>query len=254
MSFSQIVVSQRGSVQLITIDSPPINAVSLEVLTEVETVLDTAGRDTGIGAIVITGNDETFSGGADAAGPKEPVVGVESDTILAHRMLNKMGSYAKPIIAAVNGYAGNGGNEFALACDVRIAGENAEFEQPELQAGVFPGYGGVQRLTRLIGYGRAMEMMLSGRRVGAQEALAVGLVTKVVPVADTVDVAVATGQHYADILDPHGLGVFMERMWSSQSEPFAVGLRNDQIAFDELKKTPEAKAAIARMMKRLGLT
>jgi enoyl-CoA hydratase len=137
-----------------------------------------------------------------------------------------------------------------LACDIRIAADNARFAQLEVHAGLFPGFGGAQRLPRLIGHGRATEMIMTGRMVGAEEALTMGLVSRVTPLQDTLTEAVALGQQLATTLDPNALGMYKSRVSLGANETYEEALKNDQIAFDKIAASPEAKTAMERFISR----
>lgn len=243
-------VSTQGTVLILELALPPINGVSIAVLKDINAALDMAENDAAIGSIVITGSDGLFSGGAGENGPGEMGPNGESHSEFAYTTFNRMEASGISIIAAVRGLAANGGNELALACDLRVAADNARFAQLEVQAGLFPGFGGAQRLPRLIGHGRAKEMILTGRMVGAEEALTVGLVSRVTPLEDTLNEAVKLGEQLADTLDSNALGVYKNRMSLAASESHQKALKNDQVAFDEIAASPEAKIALERFIKR----
>ena len=177
-------------VALITIDRPDVlNALSFDLLRELAGVLERLDEDPSCRAIVLTGaGSRAFAAGADI----RELAGQTSASLSAGHDFDAWGridAIGLPIIAAVRGFALGGGCELAMACDMLIAGDDAVFGQPEITLGVIPGAGGTQRLTRAIGQARAMELVLTGRTFGADEAYAAGLVTRVVPAAATVDAA-----------------------------------------------------------------
>ena len=183
--YRNIRLERRGSSAVVTIDRPQVlNALSAETLGELERAIDEAAADDRIRAVIITGGgDKAFVAGADI---KElQALGTAQDGFehsrSSHQLLFKMEALPKPVIMAVNGYALGGGCELALAGDIIIAAENAQFGQPEVGLGIIPGFGGTQRLPRLVGRTSALEMILTGGRIGAQDALAIGLVNRVVP-------------------------------------------------------------------------
>ena len=207
-------------------------------------------EDNTIGAIVLTGSDNVFSSGAGGESLQKVKKDEKTHAVIAHETFNRIESFPKPVIAAINGISAGGGNELALSCDIRIAAVSAKFRQHELQAGLIPGFGGMQRLPRLVGQSRAMEMILTGRFIGANEALSIGLVTSVVPDSKVVSHAIVLGQQLNDNLDKKALAQFKKRMSLSYNETFKEALKNDQIAFDELATSPEIKEAIGKFIKR----
>jgi enoyl-CoA hydratase len=189
MVFETILVETRDKVGLITLNRPQaLNALNSALLNEVNQALDTFEADQNIGCIVITGSEKAFAAGADI---KEMAELTYPHNYMADLFSGweKVSGRRKPMIAAVAGFALGGGCEFAMMCDFIIAADNAKFGQPEIKLGVMPGAGGTQRLTRAIGKARSMEMILTGRNMGAREAEAHGLVTQVVPAEATVPAA-----------------------------------------------------------------
>ncbi|HTJ24548.1 MAG TPA: enoyl-CoA hydratase-related protein [Candidatus Limnocylindria bacterium] len=188
-----IVIERVGPVATVTLNRPEVlNALSVAMLDELTQTFEDLGRDATLRAVVLTGaGTKAFAAGADIgelhalpdarAGEAQAVRG-QATTLAIERL-------AVPVIAAVNGYALGGGCELAMACDVRIAAEHARFGQPEVNLGVLPGYGGTQRLTRLVGEGMAMYLCLTGEMIDAAEALRIGLVQKVVPADALLDEA-----------------------------------------------------------------
>lgn len=250
-TFTNIEVSRQQNVVLLRINTPPRNEVSKKTLTEIDNGLDLAAADETVGAVVITGSGNVFSGGAGGDGLKRNLQGAPTHASLAHKVYSRIESFPKPVIAAINGVSANGGNELAMSCDIRIAGESATFRQSELQVGLIPGFGGMQRLPRLIGTGRAMEMMLTGRIVKANEALSYGLVSSIVEDSDVVPEAVALGQRLSETLVKHSFAEFKKRIARSYDEPLSVALQNDQHTFDRLIASEETRAAIARFIEKM---
>ncbi|MBU8919809.1 enoyl-CoA hydratase/isomerase family protein [Bacillus sp. FJAT-29953] len=181
MSFDNILVEKRGSIGVIKINRPSVrNALDQDTITEMEEGFEALERDDSIGVIVFTGTgDKAFAAGADI----NQVHGYQPMDAIGFgmsRFYQKVESCSKVTIAAVNGYALGGGSELALSCDIRIASENAKFGLPELNLAVIPAAGGTQRLTRLIGKSRALDLILTGDMITAQEAKEIGLVSLVV--------------------------------------------------------------------------
>jgi enoyl-CoA hydratase/carnithine racemase len=192
MSSSQPLVSverRDDGVAVLRIENGKVNALSTGLLEQLEGAAQ-ALIDAPPGAVVVTGGDRVFAAGADIsefAGPDEArTIGMQF-----LRALNAVADIPRAVIAAVSGVALGGGCELALACDLRIASDRARFGQPEVLLGIIPGGGGTQRLARLVGPARAKDIVLSGRQVGADEALAMGLVDRVAPAAEVQEAALA---------------------------------------------------------------
>jgi 3-hydroxypropionyl-coenzyme A dehydratase len=178
-----IQLEPRGEVAIIKINRPEaLNAVNIDVITELSRTIDVVGIDDGIKAVIITGaGEKSFCAGADIAYMVniDPVK-AEKYASSAQAVLNKIEKLEKPVIAAVNGFALGGGCELALVCDIRIASNNAKIGQPEVTIGIPPGWGGTQRLVRIVGPAKAKELIFTGKMVTAEEALQIGLVNKVI--------------------------------------------------------------------------
>ena len=202
MAYENITVDRRGRVGLVTLNRPKaLNALNGALIGELNAVLDSFEAEDEIGAVVITGNETAFAAGADINEMRALsfVDAHRSDFIAKwHRIT----VFRKPVVAAVAGYALGGGCELAMMCDIVIAADNARFGQPEIKLGVIPGAGGTQRLTRAVGKSKAMEMILTGRMMDAEEAERSGLASRVVPVADVVDEAMAVAERIAHFSAP----------------------------------------------------
>ncbi len=181
-----VLCERSGRIALITINRPEaLNALNNQVLSELEALIQAIAADKEIYGVIITGTGRAFAAGADIAQMKD-YRGEEARAYAgyAQKVFNSIEDLEKPVIAAVNGYALGGGCELSLSCDIRIASEKAVFGQPEVDLGVVPCFGGTQRLTRLIGTGLAKELIYTGRKVKADEALRMGIVNKVVSTDD----------------------------------------------------------------------
>ena len=181
--YETLLLERRERVAIITINRPEKrNALNIQTRIEGSRVLDELRADEQIRVVVITGaGEKAFIAGADIADFAGRTSITQREVMLERSLFNAIDSFPKPVIAMINGYCLGGGCELALACDIRIASETASFGQPEINLGIIPGGGGTQRLTRLIGEGKAMELILSGEIIDAKTALAMGLVNHVVP-------------------------------------------------------------------------
>lgn len=187
MSYETITVEKRDNgVAVLTINRPDkLNALNKQVHLEGVAALDDLRRDDKVRVVVITGaGEKSFIAGADISEFAGQTPVTQRNTFLEKTFFNSIDSFPKPVIAMVNGFCLGGGNELALACDLRVCSENARFSQPEINLGIMPGGGGTQRLTRLIGEGRSMEIMLTGEMIDAATALKFGLVNYVWPAAE----------------------------------------------------------------------
>ena len=181
MDFQNLIVTKEGRLGIIQLNRPSVlNALSTELISELVKALEALDKDETVNVIVLTGGEKVFAAGADI---KEMSQATTVELILDKRfeLWDKIRMITKPIIAAVTGYCLGGGNELAMNCDIVIASESAIFGQPEVNVGIMPGAGGTQRLTRMVGKAKAMQMILTGQPVSAEEALRMGLVSKVVP-------------------------------------------------------------------------
>ncbi|WP_066256069.1 enoyl-CoA hydratase/isomerase family protein [Neobacillus drentensis] len=185
-----IEASQKDHVLFLTINRPEVlNALNKEVMHRLQESLIQAESDESVKVIVITGKGKAFVAGADInefLSLKDAEEGREY-SLLGQNVFSSISKLAKPVICAINGYALGGGLELALACDIRIASENAKLGLPEIKLGLFPGYGGAQRLPRLVGKGMGLYMMLSGEMFSAQEAEKWGLIEQIVPQGELLD-------------------------------------------------------------------
>ena len=185
-SYETLLLERRGRVAVITINRPQkLNALNIQTRAEGAAALDELRDDNEIRVVVITGaGEKAFVAGADIAEFEGRTAVTQRDVMTARSLFTAVDTFPKPVIAMINGFCLGGGCELALSCDIRVASETARFGQPEINLGIIPGGGGTQRLTRLVGEGKAMELILTGDMIDAQHAFNLGLVNLVVPAAD----------------------------------------------------------------------
>lgn len=201
MEMKNLIYSADNNIATVTVNRPQsLNALNKDTLLEMRTCFKAIAEDKNIRVVIITGaGEKAFVAGADIAHmqPLDPLAGREFGQ-LGHEVMQLVENLPQPVIAAVNGFALGGGCELAISCDMRIASENAKFGQPEVKLGVIPGFGGTQRLPRLIGKGLACELLYSGDIIDAQEACRIGLVNRVVPLDSLMTDCEALAQKIAD--------------------------------------------------------
>lgn len=229
-SYSNIVVSTKGQVGIVQLNRPKVlNALSYELMGELVDALEDVDLDENIRAVILTGNQQVFSVGADI---KEMSDASAVEMMREKRFLlwDRIRKISKPLIAAVSGYCLGGGNELAMNCDIIIASESARFGQPEANIGVIPGAGGTQRLTRLIGKHRAMELILTGKMITAHEAERMGLVNRVVPAEVLLDEAQKLAEEIAGKA-PIAVRLAKESILKALDTPLESGLEFERKSF-----------------------
>lgn len=200
MEYENILLEKRGVVAIVSINRPKaLNALNLQTLQEMLHCFQELGKDDQTSVVILTGSGEkSFVAGADISHMQGlDVIEARNFGILGHEVAKTVEQLPQPVIAAVNGFALGGGCELAISCDMRFASENAKFGQPEVNLGVIPGFGGTQRLPRLIGKGLANELLFSGDIIDAQEALRIGLVNKVFPQEELLEKCLKFGEKIA---------------------------------------------------------
>ncbi|HOS68990.1 MAG TPA: short-chain-enoyl-CoA hydratase [Bacillota bacterium] len=191
--YNNVLYRVEDSIAFITLNRPKaLNALNTETLGELDAAVSAAGKDENVKVIVITGEGRAFVAGADISQMRGLTVQEGRDmTILGQEVFTRIENLDKPVIAAVNGFALGGGCELAMACDIRVASDKAKFGQPEVNLGIIPGYGGTQRLPRLVGKGAAKYLIFTGEMISAEEAFRIGLADKVVPAEELMDSVIA---------------------------------------------------------------
>ncbi len=250
MPFETILLDKDDSIGLITLNRPDaLNALSSTLVREVGEAIADLEADDAIGAIVITGSDKAFAAGADI---KEMAEKSFTDVLSENMFAAANDVFArarKPIIAAVAGYALGGGCEIAMACDFIIAADNAKFGQPEIKLGVIPGIGGSQRLTRAIGKAKSMDMILTGRMMDACEADSSGLVSRVVPLDDMMDVAMDVAKTIAGLSRPSVL-LAKEAVNRAFETTMSEGILFERRVFHSLFSTLDQKEGMAAFVEK----
>lgn len=191
MEYKNIIVKREDNIVIITMNrEKAMNALNDETIGELQSFFRHSWMDISIGCIIITGAGKAFVAGADITELAKCNVkkGVKK-SMLGHYLMKTIEDFPRPVIAAVNGFALGGGCELAMACDIRLASEKAKFSQPEVSLGLIPGYGGTQRLSRLVGRGKAKQLIFTGDMIDAKEAYRIGLVDEVYPPEELMDKA-----------------------------------------------------------------
>ncbi|MFK0314474.1 enoyl-CoA hydratase [Pseudomonas sp. NPDC090233] len=244
MAFETILLDIHGKVGLITLNRPQaLNALNAQIVSEINQALDQLERDPNIGCVVLTGSAKAFAAGADIKEMAElqyPQIYVDDLFSDADRVANRR----KPIIAAVSGFALGGGCELAMMCDFILAADNAKFGQPEINLGVLPGMGGTQRLTRAVGKAKAMELCLTGRLMGAEEAERAGLVARVVPQAELLEEALKVAATIAGKSIPVSMMV-KESVNRAFEVTLSEGVRFERRVFHAAFATEDQKEGMA---------
>ena len=244
MSYETILVEQRGAVTLITLNRPQaLNALNSTVLAEMIDVFAAYESDDSQRCAVVTGSEKAFAAGADIKEMSDKSF-AEMYRSNYFQAWDKVTATRKPWIAAVAGYALGGGCEFAMMADFIIAADSAQFGQPEIKLGVAPGMGGSQRLTRAIGKAKAMEMCLTGRMMGAEEAERSGLVARVVPAASLVEEALKTAETIAG-MSPLAAMANKEMVNAADETSLAQGLAFERRLFHALFGSEDQKEGMA---------
>ncbi len=249
MTYETILVETLGRVGLIRLNRPKaLNALNAQLIDDLSRALDGFESDAAVGAVVLTGSERAFAAGADVkemAGYSFPATYLD-DFIGAW---SRVARNRKPLIAAVSGFALGGGCELAMMCDMIIAADTAQFGQPEVRLGVIPGAGGTQRLTRAIGKAKAMDLCLTGRMMGAEEAERCGLVARIVPAAELVDTALSVAASIAGFPAAATL-LIKEAINRSFESSLTEGLLFEKRTFQALFGTPDQVEGMAAFVEK----
>lgn len=235
-----VTVSSAGAVGVLALNRPDVlNALNRELMQELVAELERMDRDDAVKAIVITGNDQAFAAGADI----KEMADESAVSLLLKRQFDvwdRIGGIAKPIIAAVSGHVLGGGCELMMSCDLVVASDTARFGQPEIRLGVMPGAGGTQRLTRAVGLRKAMELLLTGDTMPAEEALRCGLINKVAPVELYLQEALKLAHRIA-AQPPLAVRLIKQAVRKAEDLPLAEGLDYERQCFHLLFASEDQK-------------
>jgi enoyl-CoA hydratase/carnithine racemase len=227
-ALANVLCAKKGSVAYVTVNRPKVlNALNTATWKDLRTAFEYAREDATVRGVILTGaGDKAFVAGADISElAHATAIEAEQSSRFGQEVLDRIENLGKPVVAAINGFALGGGCETAMACTIRIAVEHARFGQPEVRLGLIPGGGGTQRLPRLVGKGRALQLILSGGMISAQEACRIGLVNEVVPAAELIQRAEAILKEIAanaPVAIRYALEATNKGMDTSQSEGLAL--------------------------------
>ena len=241
MNYKNLLLEMHGKVALITLNRPQVlNALSPELTAELSALLDELETDDAVAAVVLTGNEKAFAAGADIKAMKDlSYMDVyKSDFITT--TWERLSTFRKPSIAAVSGYALGGGCELAMMCDFIIAADTAKFGQPEITIGTIPAAGGTQRLARFIGKSKAMDMVLTGRMMDAQEAERCGLVSRLVSAEQLIDEALKAAEKISQMSAPVTM-MAKEAVNRAFEIPLSEGIRFERRLFHSTFATEDQK-------------
>src|SRR5205809_1047131 len=251
-TFDNIRFDRKDQIAYVTIDRPKVlNALNMATMGELVTIFTQLKDDREVRVVILTGaGEKSFVAGADIGElQKNNPVEAKEYTHRGQAVLNLIENLGKPVIACINGFALGGGCEMALACTMRLASENAKLGQPEVKLGIIPGYGGTQRLPRLVGKGIAMQLLLTGEMITAQEAYRIGLVNEVVAPADLISRAEAIAQKII-ANGPLAVQYTMEAENKGMETPLAEGLYLEAVLFGAACATEDKREGTSAFMEK----
>jgi enoyl-CoA hydratase len=250
--FDNLLLAREGAIALVTLNRPrSLNALDAATLDELERVFIELRDDDAVRVVVVTGSgDKAFVAGADVKEMSSLTpTAMWGYAARGQHTFDTIEQLGKPVVAAINGYALGGGCELALACTFRLAAETARFGQPEVNLGLVPGFGGTQRLVRLVGRGPALDLLLSGRQIDAAEALRLGLVDRVVPAADVMNAARQFATELA-AKPPLAVRWILEAVGAAQQGQGAGGQRLEAALFGLVSSTADMREGTAAFLAR----
>lgn len=247
-----IKVTREETVGIITVDNPPVNILTAQVIAELDQAIDEMNADCGVKCVIITGQGaNVFIAGADIreiakiSSPDE----AEQLALKGQAVINKLERSRKVFIAAINGVCVGGGNELAMACHLRVSSDRAKFSQPEIILGIIPGFGGTQRLVRLVGASKARELLLTGDNITAQEALRIGLINKVVPDGEVLKQSLGLAKKIATKSRP-AIELMQEAVSEGACLPLDEALKMEARLFSKISQTRDMKEGVRSFLEK----
>ena len=247
-----VIHAVESGIAIVTINRPPVNALSRQVMQELEQALEAVRADQAVKVVILTGGGSfAFVAGADIKEISQLGSGQEAAQVAAQgqAVLMKIQRLGKPVIAAINGVCLGGGNEVAMACHLRVAGDRARFGQPEINLGIIPGFGGTQRLPRLIGTAKATELILTGDMITAQEAHRLGLVNQVVPQDQVLKVAKDLARKIAS-KGQVAVRAALQAIEDGRERPLNEGVANEAALFGRIAETDDCKEGVKAFLEK----
>jgi len=250
--YQNVKVSVEDRIATLTIDHPPANAFDTQTVLDLESAFDAVSQDAEVKVIIITGAGQfAFVAGADINEINALKTPEEAKQVLlkGQSLFNKIEASRKPVIAAINAVCLGGGNELAMSCHIRIASANARFGQPEINLGVIPGWGGTQRLPRYVGKGKALELLLTGDMINAQEAYRIGLVNQVVPAGQVLKAAQGLAKKIAS-RSAVAIGAILDAVETGLAGSLADGLLYEADKFAALVETEDMREGVSAFLEK----
>lgn len=249
--YKNVKVEKREKVLMVTISRvEALNALNRETIRELQNVFSSHWSDANVGCVIITGEGKAFVAGADISEIAElDSINGTDYSALGNHLMKTIANFPKPVIAAINGFALGGGSELALACDIRLASEKAKLGQPEVNLGIIPGYGGTQRLSRLVGPGKAMQLILTGEMIDAQEAYRIGYVEAVYPPQELMEKAIEMANVICSKA-PLSIKIAKECINRGLDTSLSIGIDFERVNFGQTCSTADKKEGTAAFLEK----
>ncbi|MFY0543743.1 enoyl-CoA hydratase [Brevibacillus sp. H7] len=250
MTYSHFLVKKENRIAVVSVNNPPANALNQPALKELRSILDELENEADVKVVVLTGEGRFFIAGADIKeftqlNPTE----AEALATAGQELFNRIETYPKPILAAINGACLGGGLELAMACHIRLAAAEAKLGLPELNLGIIPGYGGTQRLPRLIGRGKATQMILTSEMIGGEEAYRIGLVEAVYPLEQLLDEAKKLAEAIAQ-KSAVALRLALNAIHAGVIHGLHEGLQREAALFGEAFRSEDVKEGVTAFLEK----